>query len=96
MIIFMGAFCGSLFTGLFSDSYGRKPFIVSMSVLAIIFSPIVSLTSYNYTVMLISRTIFTFGVKGTLPATFAYLAENVPIQIRGLALSLVGCNYVLG
>lgn len=79
MVIFIGAFFGSLFTGLLSDQYGRKPFIVSMTILAIIFSPIISFIEYDYTQLIIIRTIFTFGVKGTLPATFSYLAENTPI-----------------
>ena len=79
MVIFMGAFLGSLFTGLLSDQYGRKPFIVSMTILALVFSPIASLIEYNYAYLIIIRTIFTFGVKGTLPATFSYLAENTPL-----------------
>ena len=79
MVSFIGALFGGLFTGLFSDQYGRKPFIVWMAFLASLFSPIVSFTSYNYTLLVATRTIFTFAVKATLPATFSYLAENTPI-----------------
>jgi len=82
-------------TGLLSDQMGRQPFIRMLSVVSLVFSLLSGLIDYNLIVFLITRTIFVFGIGGMLPATYTYLAENLPNSIRSHLLCLVGLNYVM-
>lgn len=94
--MFIGYFIGNVITGLLSDQMGRQPFIRALSVLSLVFSLLSGLPDYNLVLFLITRTIFVFGIGGMLPATYTYLAENLPNSIRSHLLCLVGLNYVMG
>ena len=81
-ITMIGAAIGSLFSGSFSDRYGRKPVIMMADVLFTIGSVVMGLSPTIWCLML-GRLILGLGVGVASQIVPLYLSEVAPVEVRG-------------
>lgn len=72
-----------------SDRYGRKRMFLISIVLFGIGSMSVAL-SHNFTILLISRVVQSFGGGGIFPIASGYIVSTIPAERQGRALGMVG------
>ncbi|AIM37981.1 sugar:proton symporter [Sphingobacterium sp. ML3W] len=82
----IGCIVGVLFTGSFSDKYGRKPVLTVASILFLI-SAIGCGVSSTYLMLIIFRSIGGIGVGIASIVVPLYIAEISPSQFRGRAVT---------
>ena len=87
-ITMIGAAIGALFSGNFSDNFGRKPVIIASDVFFTVGSLAASLAPTIWCLML-GRFILGLGVGIACQIVPLYLSEMAPVQVRG---TLVGVN----
>lgn len=81
--------------GSFSHTFGRKSIINASMILFFIGSVVVA-TSYNFTTILVGRTIQGAGGGGIMCLTALILVDTVPLRERGKWISLIGVMWSLG
>ena len=79
---FLGMLLGSLFWGVISDRYGRRPAFMFTSLCAGVFGMAAS-TSMNVSHLVFWRLLQGFGLGGNLAVDFSLYMEFVPTNMRG-------------
>lgn len=88
-------FFGGIICGLFSDIYGRRPFLLyslainAMAGVASAFAPSVQL-------LIVCRVIGGIGIGGSVPAVFSLGAEMFAPAVRGKLLSTIASFWMVG
>lgn len=90
-VLLIGAAVGAFFGGRISDRYGRRRFIIALSVLFFV-GALGSVFAFHFEVLLIFRFILGLAVGGASVAVPVYLAEVAPFEKRG---SLVSRNELM-
>ena len=94
-IFYAGIFVGSLCTGKFSDTYGRKPVILMGSLLQfLICCCFWFVSTYGYILLVRFMYGFCFGL--TIALTTTMFSEIVPIVYRGKGLLVINFCVSLG
>jgi SP family myo-inositol transporter-like MFS transporter 13 len=86
-IAIIGALIGSLFSGLISDRYGRKP-VILISDLLFILGSILMFKCNTLSQLVIGRFIVGMGIGIACMVVPVYIAELAPTQIRGKMVTL--------
>jgi putative MFS transporter len=84
---FLGMLLGSLFWGVISDRYGRRPAFMFTSLCAGVFGMAAS-TSLNVSHLVFWRLLQGFGLGGNLAVDFSLYMEFVPTNMRGSSMVL--------
>ena len=90
-ITMVGAAIGALFSGSFSDRFGRKPIIMIADILFTIGSVVMGLSPTIWCLML-GRLILGLGVGVASQIVPLYLSEVAPVEVRG---QLVAFNVLV-
>ena len=91
----MGAVIGSLFSGIMSDNYGRKPVIIITDLLFILGSIFMGY-SENVAEIMVGR--FTVGIAIGMASQVVgvYLSEVTPNSVRGFMVSFSNVMIIMG
>jgi len=81
-VVFCGSMGGAIFFGCFADLYGRKASYGFSLFILVVFGVLTSI-SRSYLELLLYRGFVGFGLGGSV-ASFDFVAETVPAEIRGL------------
>ena len=93
--VFFGFFIGSIFSGLFTNKYGRKnPTIVGMLIIYI-FS-LLTATGYDFYSLFFLRVFVGIGIGIVVPAATSLITETIPGKNRSLVLNLLWIFYAPG
>ena len=93
--VFVGMLVGGLVCGLLSDRMGRK----SMLLASLGINALAGLSSSlmpNWPALLATRVISGIGVGGSVPSVFTMAVEYLPVERRGLLLTVVAWHWMLG
>ena len=85
---FVGMLLGSLFWGVVSDRFGRRPAFMLTSLCAGVAGMLAS-TSHNVSVLVLWRLLQGFGLGGNLAVDFSLFMEFVPTKARGSTSTLL-------
>lgn len=94
-VFYFGAFIGSIISGKFSDYFGRRPSIITGSILQIL-AGIFFFFITNYVGLVIARGFYGITFGFTLAQTPGYITEIFPSKYRGKALVLLNFCASLG
>jgi len=81
-IALIGAALGALFSGYFSDKFGRRPVIMVADILFTIGSIIMAIAP-TIPILMVGRLVIGFGIGVASQIVPLYLSEVAPIEIRG-------------
>ncbi len=81
-IALIGAAIGSLFSGYFSDKFGRRKVIMVADILFTVGSVIMAIAP-TIPVLMIGRLVIGFGIGVASQIVPLYLSEVAPVEIRG-------------
>jgi len=81
-VVFAGAIVGALFFGFFADAKGRRP-AYALSLVILLAFGVGTFFTRSYVALVLCRGCVGFGLGGTL-APYDFLAETVPVNIRGI------------
>jgi MFS family permease len=88
-------FFGGIFCGLFSDIYGRRPFLLySLAINAM--AGVASAFAPGVDSLIICRVIGGVGIGGSVPAVFSLGAEMFAPAVRGKLLSIIASFWMVG
>jgi MFS family permease len=88
-------FFGGIFCGLFSDIYGRRPFLLySLAINAM--AGVASAFAPGVEILIICRVIGGVGIGGSVPAVFSLGAEMFAPAVRGKLLSIIASFWMVG
>ena len=82
-VLLLGATVGSLFSGIPSDRFGRKPTIIFSGVLFIVGVIVASYLAHSVAVLIVGRMIIGLAVGVTSGVTPLFIAEVAPKHLRG-------------
>jgi MFS transporter, AAHS family, 4-hydroxybenzoate transporter len=91
----IGMMFGALTFGLLADRFGRKPILITCTLIFGIMSLITS-TADSIQTMWIYRLITGFGLGGAMPNTIALTAEYAPKKYRSVAITTMFCGFSIG
>lgn len=86
---------GGLILGYLSDTFGRRPVLLSALSFASI-SAILSSMFSSYTILLIMRGLISLALGGIHPIVYSIFVENLPTYRRGFYLNLIEFCWSLG
>lgn len=93
--LYLGCIIGTLFTGYFTDSYGRKiPLIIAAAIFMV--SSIFMGWASSHTMLIFWRIIAGIGVGAASMLSPLYIAEVSPAKIRGRMVSINQLTIVIG
>ncbi len=92
---YAGMFLGALLSGLIADRIGRKFTLITMIIIASIFTALNGI-AWNITSMMILRFIAGIGLGGLLPLPGVYVSEYTPAKYRGRFVGIVETFWVYG
>lgn len=88
-------FFGGIICGLFSDIYGRRPFLLySLAINAM--AGVASAFAPGVEILIICRVIGGIGIGGSVPAVFSLGAEMFAPAVRGRLLSTIASFWMVG
>ena len=93
--VFIGFFIGSIFSGLISNKYGRKPPIL-YGIFLLMVSTFLSCIVYNFASLFINRIFVGFALGIIVSALLCIITESIKSEYRSLILSLVWVLYPIG
>ena len=86
---------GALTFGPLADRFGRKPILITCTLIFGIMSLITS-TADSIQTMWVARLITGFGLGGAMPNTIALTAEYAPKKYRSVAITTMFCGFSVG
>ncbi|WP_338563762.1 sugar porter family MFS transporter [Erwinia sp. E_sp_B04_7] len=89
-VLLMGAAIGGICGGIFADYFGRRKYLLYLSVLFLA-GALMSAASPNLTLLLIARFILGYAVGGASVTAPTFISEVAPTEMRG---KLTGINEV--
>lgn len=94
-MLFVGLFFGALFAGIFTDKYGRRTFILYVSITQFLMGIISALVTDVYIFILV-RSLFGFLLGCQVPLVPTLCAELLPIEFRGKITVIINSIFSLG
>uniref|UniRef100_A0A8C0M9Y0 Solute carrier family 22 member 11 n=2 Tax=Canis lupus familiaris TaxID=9615 RepID=A0A8C0M9Y0_CANLF len=94
-IYMAGVLMGSVFWGLLSDRFGRKP-VLSWCCLQVALANTSTIFASNFLIYCGLRFLSAFGVAGIIMISVTLVAEWTTTRRRAVTITIVGCSYSLG
>lgn len=95
MCIFIGFALGSFSGGLISDKYGRRKPIIIIVFLSFVFE-LSSAFVTNFHFLITLRFLYGINIGVIVPLYGSYVAEIVPLKLRGKVFPILGSCFTLG
>ena len=92
---YLGQLIGALFFGWVAEKYGRKPAIFWSIMVYAVFS-IASALAWNYSSLVVLRTLQGIGLGGEVPVAIAYISELAKAKSRGRFVLLFEMVFPVG